>query len=344
MNRWQTQTSFGTMEFVQLHSDEIQLTLCNYGAMIYDLKTKDDVGTWEQIVLQYADLEHYYNNPLYLNSIVGPVAGRIANATYLLNNQRFVMEPNHLGTESLHSGHECLAHVFWSIQTSQTQEAQVVQLQYVKPPGPSQFPGEQTFTVTYTVAHNTLTILYEATTTQDTLVNLTNHVYFNLSGNLKEDILSSELTIHAANFLALNDKFSPVSVQPVKNTFLDFSITKSFADHFKQAIDIPNFVGIDHPLLLDSSTSSIGYSHPVSKRVVRMTTSYPCVVVYTHNHPDGQSLTHLPIQKKHYGLCLETQFEPNGINVDGLHDAILQQGQKYNEQTVYTFSVHQRDF
>lgn len=343
MNRWQTQTSFGTMKFVQLQSDDIELTLCNYGAMIYDLKTKDKFGSLEQIVLQYADLESYHNNSMYLNSVVGPVAGRIANASYSLNGQIFTMQANHLETESLHSGTECLGHVFWLIQTSQTKTAQVVQMRYIKSPGASQFPGEQTYTVTYTLERNTLTILYEATTSEDTLVNLTNHVYFNLSGNLKEDILSSKLFINASKSLLLNEKFSPVGVEPVKDTYLDFSLHQSLADHFQQAHDAPLFVGIDHPLLLNQTAPQIIYYHPASQRMIRVETTYPCVVVYTHNHPDRHGLTHLQPQKKHFGLCLETQFEPNGVNVKGLHDAILRRNKKYQEQTIYTFKVRQSE-
>lgn len=341
MNRWQTQTSFGTMDFVQLHNDQVQLTLCNYGAMIYDLHTKDKSGVFEQIVLQYNDLEAYHNNTMYLNSVVGPVAGRIANATYSLNGQLFSMQANHLATESLHSGSECLAHVFWSMQTSQTNTAHVVQMQYVKPPGASQFPGEQTYTVTYTLEHNTLTLLYEATTSEDTLVNLTNHVYFNLSGNVKENIHSSALFVNASTALELNEKFAPVGTSKVTGTFLDFTVSKPLADHRDETQKETTFVGIDHPLLLNPDAPQMVYVHPVSKRMVSIATTYPCVVVYTHNHPDGHELTHLQDQKKHFGLCLETQFEPNGINVEGLHDAILRRNKKYQEHTVYTFTVHQ---
>jgi len=329
--------SVADFQFVELQNTHIRVVFCNYGAMIYDLQTKDHRGQWQSIVLQYESLEDYLDNALYCNAVVGPVAGRIQGAQYVLNGQPITMQANHLGSESLHSGDESLARQFW---TMQKQNNKVI-MRYEKPKGESQFPGHQTYEVHYSLIHDELVVDFYATTDEDTLVNLTQHAYFNLSGNLSHDIRGHELFVAASSSLTLNSKFSPVGVEPLPD-YLNFSQLTSIGHRLTEELDQSATKGIDHPVLLDplpKGQPSIVYYDPLSQRSLSIDSTYPCVVIYTHNHPDNRALRYQPSHPPRQGICFETQFEPNGINVDGLNDAILRAHQPYHHQTRYRFGL-----
>lgn len=335
MHQWSEETSFGTLQFVRLVNDTMDVVFCDYGAMIYDLKTKDQNGQWQSIVMQYDHLEDYHENPLYMNAVVGPIAGRIQGASFELNNKTIQLQPNHLETESLHSGEDGLSFVCWSIDATDT----FVVFRY-ETPLESAFPGRQRFEVHYTLVDSSLLVEFHATTTEDTVVNLTQHAYFNLSGNLTDDILGHHHFVRATKALRLNQKFSPVGVEPVP-AFLDFSRFQPLTHHLTKEVDQQPTKGIDHPLLLDHAAGQpdVVLYDPHSNRSMSVTTSYPCVVVYTHNHPDTKRLKHKDTHPKRCGICFETQYEPNGINVEGLHSAILRAGERYYHQTRFTFGL-----
>ena len=336
MQEWQTTTRVGTYHFARVVNDEVDVVVCNYGAMLYDLKTKDAQGQWQSIVMQFASLDDYQNNPLYLNAVVGPVAGRIQGASYSLKGQTVRLQANHLQTESLHSGDESLAFQWWEIERVPSG----VVCRFEKPSGPSQFPGHQRYEVHYSLDGHSLRVDFYATTTEDTLVNLTHHAYFNLSGNLSRDILNHQLFIRSTHALRLNEKFSPVGVEPVP-PFLDFSRFDTLAHHLTTEVDRLPTQGIDHPLLLtpNNEAPSVVLFDPVSTRSMSVYTTYPCVVVYTHNHPGPQPLKHVNGHPRRFGICLETQYEPNGIHVDGLHSAVLRAGESYHHQTRFEFAL-----
>ncbi len=333
-----TPSSFvDSLLFPRLRNDVIDVTFCNYGASIYALQTKDVHGVFSDVVLQYARLDDMERNPLYLNATVGPIAGRVQQATYSINGRSVAMQPNHLGTESLHSGDECLAHVVWQIE----QYDHHVVFRYDKPPGPSQFPGHQQYRITYTLEDAALRIDYHATTTEDTVINLTNHTYFNLSGQLSRDVTSMDLYVAAGRRLTLNEKFSPIGVAAATGA-LDLRAFQSLSHHLTPSVLALPTQGLDHPYLVDvvnPHRPQAALYDPVSQRALWMTTTYPCVVVYTHNHADPHPLVHQPTHPRHYGVCLEAQFEPNGINVDGLHRAILRAGETYRQRTTFHFGL-----
>jgi aldose 1-epimerase len=325
-------------QFATLENEFISLTLCNYGAMIYDLKTVDHQGIKESIVLQYASLDAYINNTIALNAVVGPVAGRIQGASYTINGHTFLMEKNHLDTESLHSGHESLVHQLFDITKKNDHE---VVFEYQKPKGPSQFPGHQSYRITYTLLEQGFDVRFEGTTTEDTLMNLTQHAYFNLSGNLKDDIFNHDVYVNSTKALKLNEKFSPVAIYETKETFVDFTQFQPMFKHLSEDVLSRNEKGIDDPLLLsevDFNRPQVMVYEPISRRAMIVQTTYPAVVIYTHNHPDQHSMKYLTKQLPRYGLCFETQFEPNGIHVNGLNDSILRKSEKYDHKTRYLFT------
>lgn len=329
-------------QFVTLENSFVTLTLCNYGAMIYDLKTIDHQGNKSSIVLQYASLDSYINNSIALNAVVGPVAGRIQNAQYQINGHMFQMEKNHLETESLHSGYESLVHQLFDITKKDEKE---VVFEFQKSSGPSQFPGHQTYKITYTLLENGFDVRFEGTTSEDTLMNLTQHAYFNLSGNLSHDILNHEVYVNSTKALILNRKFAPIGIYDTTETFLDFTNYQAMQNHLDEKVLHRNEKGIDDPLLLDQvdfNIPQVSVYEPTSKRGMIIQTTYPSVVVYTHNHPDTHALKYLNPQLPRYGLCFETQFEPNGIHVKGLNDSILRKNDKYDHKTRYLFTNNEK--
>jgi aldose 1-epimerase len=330
-------TSVEDFTFGELQNDHIRVVFCNYGAMIYDLQTKDHLNQWQSIVLQYESLADYIDNALYCNAVVGPVAGRIQGARYTLNGKPMVMQANHLQTESLHSGDESLARQLWAMQVLDNK----VIMQYEKLKSESQFPGHQTYEVHYSLINDELIVDFYALTNHDTLVNLTQHAYFNLSGNLTQDILTHELFVASSRSLTLNSKFSPIGVEELPD-YLNFLQLTPVGQRLTKELDQSPTKGIDHPVLLDlehlDQPQVVCYD-PESQRCLSIQTTYPCVVIYTHNHSDKKPLRYQPHHLPRQGICFETQFEPNGINVEGLNDSILRANQPYHHQTRYRFTL-----
>jgi len=202
-----------------IKNDQLELTICNYGAMVYDLKCPDRLGVWESVVMQYAEDASILDNPLYLNAVVGPFAGRIAGASYPMDGQQRSMIANYEQTDSLHSGPECLAYQYFTL-TTPTPSTIVATID--SPEDSLQFVGHQSISVTYEIIGSSLEVRFDGTTTATTLMNLTQHMYFNLSGNLKTSVLNHTLYVEASNALSLNDKLSPIGIESVDGTLLDF--------------------------------------------------------------------------------------------------------------------------
>lgn len=321
---------------------DIEVTLMNYGATILSVNTRDKLGELGTVVLAYNELASYIENDPHLNATVGPFAGRISKATFTLNGREYKLDKNHLDTECLHSGNEGLAFQFFDYQVSVTDNHTEVVFTYHKKELQSNFPGNQVFKVIYKIYGTSIEMNYVVTTDQDTLVNLTNHAYFNLSGNLERNIMEHKVWMNASRGLTLNEKFSPIGVYDLNGNHLDFTTMKKVQDNFFDGIyDLPE-LGIDNPLLLDEVGLNIKQVEMIdeeSGRTLEVYTTYPCVVCYTHNHINESKLLFDKEHVRHMGICFEMQYEPNGINVPGLHDSILRKGEVYNETIIFKFGL-----
>ena len=326
--------------FIELKNENISVTFMDMGATLISIFTKDKHGKSESILMAYKNLKDYIEGEMYLNATIGPFSGRIANASFTLNNKKIKLEKNFFKTENLHGGFETLAYKVFDYKVEENK----VIFTYRKKKECSKFPGNQTFKITYTLSDNDLLIEFEANTDEDTLVNLTNHAYFNLSGNLKSNIMDHTLQINSSKTLELNEKFAPVGVKETLPKQLDFKKEKHIKDNFYEGIyDLPE-KGIDNPLLLDEVSFDIPQvilKDSKSGRKMEVYTTYPCVVVYTHNHPDKRPLLFGAKHEMHMGICFETQYEPNGINVEGLNKSILKKEDTYYEKTKLTFSIEE---
>lgn len=329
---------------IDIIQKDIEVSLLDFGATVLNIKTRNNLGEMESVVVSYDKLSSYVDGEMYLNTIVGPIAGRIKGGTFNIDNSPYHIEQNFLETESLHSGSDCFGYKFFNYEIIEEEaQTQVVFKYYSKESG-SSFPGNQHIQIAYTIKDSELKIEFMGDTTEPTVLNLTSHLYFNLSGNMQRQVLDNELWINSSKTISLDETFVPVQVDSLLNTHLDFTKPRVLNEVFTKDIYNRPERGIDNPYLLDE----VGYDKPcitlkdkVSKRTLDVYTTYPSVVVYTHNHPDTEKLSYNRKHERHLGICFETQNPPNGVNIENLESSILRNGEDYYHKTLYRFSVEE---
>ena len=308
----------------------------DYGATILSIYTPDKDGNSESVLLAYKDLLTYIENEMYLNATIGPSAGRIKDGKFTINNTLYQVEQNYRKQENLHSGSETFAYKFFEYEILEEFDQTQVVFYLSKIHSNSLFPGNQYIQIIYTIKSTEVLVEFVGTTTKDTLLNMTNHSYFNLSGNLKTNILNHELRINSSEALLLDDNQVPYKVIDTTNTNLDYRKRKVIKEE--------PFKDIDDPLLLDEVSFDIPQVelvNPINKRKLEVFTTYPCIVCYSHNYPDFKELLFDAKHEKHMGICFEAQNPPNGINTDGMEDSILRKDETYYHKILYKFSVEE---
>ena len=328
--------------FIEVKQKDIEVTFMDYGATILSILVPDKNGLMESVVMAYDKLDSYIDNNMYLNAIIGPNSGRIENANYIINDEEIEVEKNFQNTENLHSGSDCFAFKIFDFEVFDFIDSTKVVFKYKKEENESVFPGNQIIKIIYTVSSTNLLIEFEGETDKDALLNMTNHAYFNLSGNLKNVILDHKLQVNSKKYMELNENFVPFQVSSSSKTICDFFNEKKLSESLNEAVyDLPT-LGIDHPFIFEDvgfNFKQISLKDPISKRELEVYTTYPCAVIYTHNYLEPIKLLFGVEHVKHLGICFETQNEPNGINIKGINDSILQSNEKYYHKTLYKFKV-----
>jgi len=324
------------MEFslISVKQSNIEITFINYGATIYSVNIPDFKGNMENILIQYKNLEDYIENARYLNAIIGPTAGRINEGEFNLNGKQVFLDKNFIGKHNLHGGEDSLSFKLFNYYIEDNLKETKVTFTLDIKEEEQNYPGNQKYKIIYTIIEGKLSIEYYAVTDKPTIINLTNHAYFNLSGNLKNNILNHKMEIKASNIIELNDECIPIKKKDILESKLDYTNLRIIKDN--------KFNGIDHPYLLDEvsiNRPQVKLIDPISRRMVTVYTSYNTVVCYTDNYPMNQELQYNVENSKHMGICFETQNPPNGINIDGLESSILKPGEEYYHQTVFIFSI-----
>lgn len=322
-----------------------KMTVTNYGGIIVSLLTEDKEGNFEDVVLGFDSLSQYEKSNPFFGCIVGRYGNRIAKGQFKLDGQTYTLATNN-GPNHLHGGNKGFDKVVWQAEESSGPEGAVLKLKYTSKDMEEGYPGNLATEVTYTLTNdNELKIDYKATTDKKTVVNLTNHSYFNLSGNTKTDILGHELMLAASKFVPVDKTLIPTGqLQDVKDTPFDF--TKPFAVGARINVNHPQLQsggGYDHCWVFDR----VGIASPAatlydsaSGRFMEMFTTEPGVQFYSGNFLDG-SLTGKfnTVYKKRMGLCLETQHYPDSPNQPSFPTTVLNPGEVYKSQTIYRFSV-----
>ncbi|HEX8687761.1 MAG TPA: aldose epimerase family protein [Pyrinomonadaceae bacterium] len=316
-----------------------------YGATLVSLKVPDRAGRLEDVVLGFDRLETYESDTHYVGQVIGRYANRIAKGRFTLNGVEYKLAVNN-GENHLHGGLRGFDKVVWRARPLPSKLGQAVELTYVSADGEEGYPGTLTVTATYTLTEaNALRIDYAATTDRDTVVNLTNHSYFNLAGHGNGDILGHLLTVNAARFTPTDAGSIPTGeLRPVKGTPFDFTRPTAIGARIEQDEEQLRFgSGYDHNFVVVGRAGALRLaarvSEPTSGRAMEVWTTEPGVQLYTGNFLEGTAdgKGGKPYRRR-YGFCLETQHFPDSPNRPAFPSTVLHKGARFRSTTVYKFS------
>jgi aldose 1-epimerase len=341
-------SSFGKLpdgsgvELYTLKSDTLQLQLITFGARVVSLTAPDRSGKSADIVLGYDNLEDYVHNKEFFFGVVpGRYANRIAHGKFMLEGKTYQLTLND-GPNTLHGGVQGFGARNWSAK----EIPNGVEFTLVSPDGDQGFPGMLTAHVRYILQHSTVRIEYSATTDKATVVNLTNHAYFNLAGEGNPSILGEKLMIDADKYTPVDSTLIPNGqLAPVAGTPFDFTHATTIGDRINDANEQLKFAGgYDHNWVLRGTAGTL---HPAAKvydpasgRVLTVETTEPGVQFYAGNFLDGsvKGSSGRPYVKRS-ALCLETQHFPDSPNQPSFPSTELKPGSVYHSVTTWTFSV-----
>ena len=314
------------------------------GGIITSLLAPDRNGKWEDVVLGFVDPEDYLENEYYYGAIVGRYSNRISGGKFTIDGKNYDLDKNDK-TNTLHGGSEGFSHKLWTPEILEIDELATLKLSLISKDGDQNFPGNLTTNVFYTLKEdNSLEISYEAQTDKTTVINLTQHSYFNLSGNLSEPITDHELQICADQFLPINSSLVPTGERrPVHKTSFDFNTPKLIGEDISnddEQLLIGN--GYDHTWIIEGADlrKAAKVYHEKSGRLMEVCTTEPGLQFYSGNFLDGKFLNKSGGKnEKRTGFCLETQHFPDSPNQDDFPSTILKPGEKYTTKTIYKFSA-----
>lgn len=323
-----------------VNSRGTRVQLCDLGASLLSVHTADRYGHIDNVLLTYADPQHWFDNDWYLGVTAGRVANRIGGAQFRLGEREFHLPAND-GENHLHGGPEGLGSKRWEIVQSESGAAgQSVTFRCESPDGASGYPGNLAVELTYRLGEdNTLALEYSASSDKETPVSLTNHCYWNLAG--RDGILEHELVIYAEKLLELNDQLIPTGrLLDVAGTPVDFRKRKKIGrdiDAWPGGYD--NFWVVDEQA--DKALKPIAeLTHPASGRSVKIDSSEAGVQFYSGNFLDGsRNRENSSPMQQYAGLCLETHGFPDAVNHGSFPSVIVEPGEEYRQTTIYSFSA-----
>ncbi len=327
------------IKFIEIVNKNMsKLKLMNLGATILEICVPDKDGVIENILLTLEDEKKYLTDSAYFGVTVGRTAGRIKNGEFEIDGIKYQLENNSNGCQ-LHGGKNGYSFKFFEYTIINNGNSVVVDFLYNSPDMEEGYPGNVNLIVRYTFTdEDVLTINYIANSDKKTIMNFTNHGYFNLSGNYKDTILGHELIVSSDKYLEVDDKQLPTGNKlDVLDTAFDFSKSKLIGKDIEELYSYKEN-GYDHVWLF-SDQKTLKLSCKKNGRSLRVTTSYPAVVMYSHNFPTDNLLMGSKKQVRHLGLAIECQYEPNGINTSSLNNALYDAGEEYNHYIEYIFSV-----
>jgi len=319
----------------------VQVT--NYGGKLVSIIVPDRSGVFDDVCLGYESAEDYLNGIASLGATMGRVTNRIANAQFTLDGITYNLAKNN-GEHTIHGGASGFRHKVWDAKQLDDQH---VELSYFSKDGEEGFPGNLTLKVLFSVTNeNELKLVYHATTDKPTVINFTNHAFFNLAGAGNGDILDHELRVNANTFTPVDESAIPTGeIRDVADTPLDFTEFTRVGDRIDADFDQLNHVGgYDHNYVINKSNKELALAallyEPVSGRVMEVKTTEPGVQVYTANSLSGEDIGK---GGKAYGkwssICLETQHFPDSPNHPNFPSTILLPGEDYISTTIYRFST-----
>ncbi len=323
-----------------------EATISTWGGVIVSLKMPDRNGVMGDIVLGFDKFEDYLKPPPYFGAIIGRYANRIAHGKFTLGGVEYTLAKNN-GENALHGGAQGFDKKLWFAKAGALES---LVLNYTSADGEEGYPGNLAVTVTYTLTdNNEMQIDYAATTDKDTVLNLTNHSYFNLAGQGVGDVLSHQVTIYADKFTPVDKGLIPTGeLRSVAGSPFDFRQPHAIGERIDSRDEqLAIAQGYDHNFVLNGGGASLNtvakVTEPKSGRVMEVVTTEPGLEFYTGNHLDG---TLTGKGGKVYGpraaFCMETQHFPDSPNRPDFPRVVLNRGVQYQSTTIYRFSTDSR--
>jgi aldose 1-epimerase len=314
--------------------------ITNYGATVTELWVPNKKGELVDVVLGYDSLDGYKSHTFYIGAICGRYANRIANGEFTLDGVSYKLARNN-GPNALHGGIQGLDKRVWDAEiiTNDDEDDEIISFSIKSPEGHEGYPGNLTVKVTYRLtANNALDIRYEAETDKATIINLTNHSYFNLSG-CQTDVLSHVLSINADTYTIPDDTLIPTGELPELTPELDFRSPKAVGRDIK---GMP--FGYDHNFVIKGyDGSSLRHAaeikNPDNGIKMEVLTTEPGMQLYTAFYLDGSAGKKGIAYKPFYGVCFEAQHFPDSPNKPQFPSTVLRPGDVYTQQTVYRFTI-----
>jgi aldose 1-epimerase len=341
---WGTLPSGESVNLFSLkNANGMEAWISDYGCNITNLWIPTPDGTRHDVVLGFESLAEYCTTNFYFGGVIGRYANRIAKGKFELDNVTFNVAKNLQGNH-LHGGIKGFDKVLWTTEMIETDEPSLI-LKYLSPNGEEGYPGNLETTVTYTLkSNNTLLMTFEAETDQKTIVNLTNHSYFNFSGG-RENVLNYELQINAVKMLEIDSSLIPTgNMLDVSDSVFDFIEPQKMGTGIYKISDeqLRLGSGYDHCYVLNKAENEMGLVAIVSDEKtglkLEITSTEPGVQLYSANHLPGVSGKNGISYKKHHGLCLETQHFPDAPNHPYFKSTELKPGEKFESFTSWAFS------
>lgn len=333
-------------QFIMTNESGMEMSVITYGGIITSLTAPDKSGEYEDIVLGFDNLEGYLQEGVpYFGAIIGRYGNRIAKGKFTLDSTEYDLAINNIGNH-LHGGLRGFDKVNWSAKEVEFADGIALELSYLSVDGEEGYPGNLQTTVTYKLGNdNSLLVDYTATTDKKTVVNLTQHSYFNLSA-MENTVLDHQLMVNADRFIPVDSTLIPTGeLRPVEGTPFDFTEMKKIgADINQENQQLTYGLGYDHCWVLNEGAGEMDLAakvyEPTSGRTLEVYTTEPGIQVYTGNFLDG-TLTgkNNKVYEKRYGLCLETQHFPDSPNQPAFPSTELNAGETYQTQTKFLFGV-----
>jgi len=329
--------------YVLTNAQGMKMEVTNFGGKIVSLFAPDKKGKMDDAVLGYDSLKQYLNGNLYFGAMIGRYGNRIAKGKFSLNGKDYQLALNN-GANALHGGPGGFHNVYWKVVPFNNNS---LRLTYHSKNGEEGYPGNLDVVVTYSLTDkNEVVIDYEATTDQETVINLTHHSFFNLAGAGHGDILNHELTIHADEFNPVDSGLIPTGeLKKVKGTPFDFSTAHKIGERINQTDEqLKLGKGYDHNWVLKKTGNELSLVatvvEPVSGRIMEVWTTEPGLQFYSGNFLTGKDIGK---GNKAYltrsAFCLEAQHFPDSPNHPNFPSTVLKPRQTYSQKTIYKFDV-----
>jgi aldose 1-epimerase len=341
-------TKDGTLieQYTLRNGNGVEVKVITYGGRITSLKVPNKNGEIENVVLGFDNIEDYQKHNPFFGALIGRYGNRISKGKFTLDGNQYTLATND-GLNHLHGGVNGYDKVIWTAEPIEEEENQSLKLTYLSKDGEEGYPGNLKITVIYSLTKdNTVVLDYEASTDKKTVVNLTQHTYFNLTGDFSNDILGHEIVINSDTFLPVDTMLIPTGeIRAVKGTPFDFNNTKKINQEINTNNEQLKFgKGFDHCWVLNGEKGDMRFVasayNETSGRLMEVYSEEPAIQFYTGNFLDGSlSMPNGGTYAHRTGFCLETQHYPDSPNQKSFPSVVLNLGETYKTKTSFKFSV-----